>query len=80
MANDEERNQSVIKSKLPSGHERFTYDGDVSAKVPFTSSSNTHVEAVQKSMNDVAAWVMAGGVSRDMLTNWFTGVISKMGA
>jgi hypothetical protein len=76
MANDEERLQTIIKSRLPIGHERFTYNGDVEAK-PSTSSSGKNEAAVQKSMNDIAASVMAGELSKETLANWVSKIVGR---
>jgi hypothetical protein len=77
MANDEERQHTIIKSKLPIGHERFTYNGDVDAKSP-TSGSEKNEAAVQKSMNDITALVMAGELSKETLMHWVSEVVGKI--
>jgi hypothetical protein len=78
MANDEERRQTLIKSTLPVGHERFTYNGDVDAKFQTSEDSEKNKTAAQKSMNDIAASLMTGELSKDALVNWFSEIVGKM--
>lgn len=60
MANDEERRQAEIKGRLPSGHEQYTYDGDVGKQLIELDEGSETVAAAQAFMNDLAARAITG--------------------
>jgi hypothetical protein len=67
MADDEERRQAEIKGKLPSGHEQYTYDGDVGRQLVELEEDSENVTAAQASMNDFATRAITGDLDIDTL-------------
>jgi hypothetical protein len=67
MANNEERRQAEVKGKLPSGHEKYTYDGDVGRELIEVNDDSENVTAAQASMNDFATRAITGQLDIDTL-------------
>jgi hypothetical protein len=72
MQTDDDRRQTAIKSKLPAGHEKYNYDGDINAhSIVLSDQALQSIEnsTVQKrrSLEDVKAMIIAGEISRNDL-------------
>lgn len=68
MATDEDRRQTAIKGRLPDGHEKYQYDGDINSQT--ISSADFPQESIEgaasqnrKSLADVMAMIIAGEIS-----------------